>query len=495
MWILIVACLLGLQAGDEPPSAAEPETVEITIFHTAGFSSAFDRAPILHRIVQAERKLTDAVLLVDTGNHMDPAILETTLSEGKINIDIMNWLGYDAMAIGMGELQYGRDMEGRESIAKRTEEAKFPLLSSNLLSIASNGEKRPVAFSTWAQPRDCGGLRVGFIGVTSLGSGGSEAQRRVRERFSAGPELAAVERQYRMLKNKVDLIIVLSNCGNQVDFALATSIEIDLLIGVSAVDLGGDPIVNLTGYYLLRSREDSRSVGKIRLQVRLDTHTVVDLKYERVPLEGEGDAELAGQIAKSSQWLREAWDLEVGTIAGTFSAAQSADLVADVIREASRAEVSFCDSGEIVRAFPEGPITKMDLWALIPRRRPLVKFRVRGGALRSFLEDNLRLGGPYRLAGVSYVFDPTKPEGQQITSIRVGKGPLREDRPYLCVADGGTLGSSEFFQSVENRTETGQTVHPLLEEYFRRNKGPVEAPDEPRAVRKIPVRDRQEAPR
>ncbi|MCZ6690049.1 MAG: 5'-nucleotidase C-terminal domain-containing protein [Planctomycetota bacterium] len=493
MWILVVACLLGLQAGGEPPSAAEPETVEITIFHTAGFSSAFDRAPILHRIVQAERKLSDAVLLVDTGNHMDPAILETTLSEGKINIDIMNWLGYDAMAIGMGELQYGRDMEGRESITKRTEEAEFPLLSSNLFSIAPDGEKRRVAFSTWAQSRDCGGLRVGFIGVTGLGSGGSEAQRRVRERFSAGPELAAVERQYRMLRNKVDLIIVLSNCGNQVDFALATSIEIDLLIGVSDVDLT-EPVVSLRSY-TLRSREDSKSVGKIRLQVRLDTHSVVDLKYEKVPLEGEGDAELAGQIAKLSQWLREGWDLPVGKIAGAFSAAQSADLVADVIREASRVEVSFCDSGEIVRAFPEGKITKMDLWALIPRRRPLVKFRVRGGALRSFLEDNLRLGGPYRLAGVSYVFDPTKPEGRQITSIRVGKGPLREDRPYLCVADGGTLGSSEFFQSVENRTETGQTIHPLLEEYFRRAEGPVEAPAEPRAVREIPIRDRQEAPR
>ena len=482
---LLIFLAVALQGGGETPAPSPtPETVEITIIHTAGFRSAFDKAPIIRRIVQEERAGGLPVLVVDTGNHMDPASLETTLSEGAINVDIMNQIGYDAMVIGMGELQYGRDEVGRESISKRLEQARFPLLSANLYSLEEGGERRLVAFPGWACPRRLGGLRVGLIGVTSLEGGASHAQRRVRKRFSAGPQVEAVERAFKMLRNKVDLVVVLSNCGNQIDFALAM-MDLDLLVGVSAVDLA-DPRVTFRDSRMVRTPQGGEYLGKIRLRVRRDPLEVIDLEYESVRLEGEGSPELAEEITRWREWIRGDWDQELGEVAAGFTPERSADLVADLVRRAARADIAFCDTAEIVRPLPEGAVTKVGLWALLPRRRPVVRFELQGDEIRRFLEENVRQGVRYRLSGVKCTYDPLREEGDQLTSVQIGREPLRGSRKYRCAADGGTVGSSEFFPAGVRGTEVGVSVHHVLEEHFRAAEEPVTPPDDERARREIP---------
>lgn len=488
--LLILALAMQADAGGRGPSgpgapaSAGREDVEITILHTAGFLSAFDKAPILYRIVQEERRGGRPVFLVDTGNHMDPAVLETTLSEGEMNIAVMNQIGYDAMAIGMGELRYGRDRTGREAISRRIEQANFPLISANLYSRNAGGEKGLLAFPSWAYPRDIEGIRIAFVGVTSLEGGTSHEQKRIRERFQAGPEVAAVDRQVRMLRNKVDLVVILSNCGNQVDFALVSSLEVGLLIGVSSVDF--EEPLEIDGSRMVRTPQGGSHLGKIVLRVDGDSGKVTDLKYEAISIEGEGDEQLARKIVESREGYRGGYDKKVGVVKAAFTPSQSAILIADLVRVAARAEVAFCDTSEIVRPLPEGVVTMMDLWALMPRKRHLVKFKVPGKRIRGFIERDLKQGRRYRLSGVNYVYDPTLPEGGQLVSVTVGKEPLRGDREYVCVADGGTVGSTGFFPEALEGTPTGEIVHYVLEEHFSAARGSVAAPGDGRVVRRIP---------
>lgn len=67
------------------------------------------------------------VLLVDAGDAIQDHNL-VNLSQGKTAVSFMNAAGYDAMALGNHEFDYGQDVT-----LERAAEADFPFLSCNIL--------------------------------------------------------------------------------------------------------------------------------------------------------------------------------------------------------------------------------------------------------------------------------------------------------------------------------------------------------------------------
>lgn len=67
------------------------------------------------------------VLLVDAGDAIQDNNL-VNFSKGKSAIAFMNAAGYDAMALGNHEFDYGQEV-----LAERIREAKFPMLSANVI--------------------------------------------------------------------------------------------------------------------------------------------------------------------------------------------------------------------------------------------------------------------------------------------------------------------------------------------------------------------------
>ena len=108
-----------------------------------------------------------AVLLLDAGDTFQGGI-ESNLSEGALVVDAYNALGYDALAIGNHEFEYGaRDDSGsgtgesdmRGALKAAAVRARFPLLAANVIDESTG---RPV---TWPNVRpstvvDTVGLRV-----------------------------------------------------------------------------------------------------------------------------------------------------------------------------------------------------------------------------------------------------------------------------------------------------------------------------------------------
>lgn len=74
---------------------------------------------------------------------------------GQVIVDAMNMVGYDAMALGVKELQLGRDV-----LERRIAEARFPIVSANACWRA--GEPIVDAYTVLA----IGDHRVGVIGLT-----------------------------------------------------------------------------------------------------------------------------------------------------------------------------------------------------------------------------------------------------------------------------------------------------------------------------------------
>ncbi len=114
------------------------------------------------------RELHGARLLLIDGGDLFQGTLASNLSKGRAVIDAYNLLGYDAVAIGNHEFDFGAETPGSAdllgALKARIGEARFPFLGIN---VYERGTHRRAA---WAKPSvllDKGGVKIGVIGAAT----------------------------------------------------------------------------------------------------------------------------------------------------------------------------------------------------------------------------------------------------------------------------------------------------------------------------------------
>ena len=161
-----------------------------------------------------------AVLLLDAGDTFQGGI-ESNLSEGALVVDAYNALGYDALAIGNHEFEYGArddnasgtgESDMRGALKAAAVRARFPLLAANVIDEATG---RPV---TWPNVRpstvvDTAGLRVGIVGVMTY-DGLTKTLAANVQGLATAPLIPSVEAEARRLRERgVDVVVVLAHAG------------------------------------------------------------------------------------------------------------------------------------------------------------------------------------------------------------------------------------------------------------------------------------------
>ena len=173
------------------------------------------------RNLRAARALDGgAVLLLDAGDTFQGGI-ESNLSEGVLVVDAYNALGYDALAIGNHEFDYGApdtvSQEGapadiRGALKAAAARARFPFLAANLIDEATG---RPVA---WPNVRpstlvDTASLRVGIVGVMTYDGLAMTLAANVQG-LATAPLAPTVEAEARQLRQSgADVVVVLAHAG------------------------------------------------------------------------------------------------------------------------------------------------------------------------------------------------------------------------------------------------------------------------------------------
>ena len=161
-----------------------------------------------------------AVLLLDAGDTFESGIL-SNISEGALVVDAYNALGYDALAIGNHEFDYGAvdtaSWEGgtpdlRGALKAAAARARFPFLTANVIEAATG---RPL---DWPNVRpstlvDAAGLRVGIVGVMTRYGLTRTIAANVQGLDTTALE-PAVEREARRLRRRgADVVLVLAHAG------------------------------------------------------------------------------------------------------------------------------------------------------------------------------------------------------------------------------------------------------------------------------------------
>ena len=179
----------------------------------------------LRNLRAARERDGGAVLLLDAGDTFEGGI-ESNLSEGALVVDAYNALGYDALAVGNHEFDYGAldtasadtasaggappDLRG--ALKAAAARARFPFLAANLIDDVTG---RPVA---WPNVRpstvvDAAGLRVGIVGVMTRDGLRLTLAANVQGLRTA-PLAPAVEAAARRLRQRgVDVVVVVAHAG------------------------------------------------------------------------------------------------------------------------------------------------------------------------------------------------------------------------------------------------------------------------------------------
>ena len=229
--VVFLALLAGAVRALQHPAAADgPGRVTLSIVGTTdvhgrvfprdGRGGVAQLGGYLRNLRAAREREGGAVLLLDAGDTFQGGI-ESNLSEGALVVDAYNALGYDALAIGNHEFDYGAldtaagdgsppDMRG--ALKAAAARARFPFLAANLIDEVTG---RPVA---WPNVRpstlvDTAGLRVGIVGVMTYDGLGMTLAANVQG-LRTTPLAPAVEAEARRLRQRgVDVVVVLAHAG------------------------------------------------------------------------------------------------------------------------------------------------------------------------------------------------------------------------------------------------------------------------------------------
>lgn len=160
-------------------------------------------------------------MLLDAGGSLTGDLNPAQKTQGASSVELLNRLGYDAMALGEADLALGPDV-----LAAREAETKFPLLSSNV-RIAATGELVGRSYII----HEVSGFKVALVGVT----GATEPI----EGYTIEDPLAALEKLLPEVTRQTDAVIVLSHATPETNRRIA-----DTFPDLTAIIAGGpDPSV------------------------------------------------------------------------------------------------------------------------------------------------------------------------------------------------------------------------------------------------------------
>lgn len=198
---------------------------QLTLIHTNDSHGRFAPLPdgILPPSAQRLRTLLQehpGALYLDAGDTVTAGNLGFRMG-GEPVLDVLSDLGCAAMCLGNRETH-----PRKECFPKKVEQARFPLLSANL--VAKGNAPRMVQSHVVLE---CAGLRVGVFGVTVPMFTRKQWSQPLCDYWFDNP-LKIAREQAAELRPRVDLLIALTHIGHREDLELAAALpELDLVIG------------------------------------------------------------------------------------------------------------------------------------------------------------------------------------------------------------------------------------------------------------------------
>lgn len=474
---IIIVCLLVLGVFITPNvSNAEGEVVKITIIGTTDLHANIynysyeDGKEVdnlgmakVYSVVKKIREENPNTLLIDNGDTIQGTILSDDLYNFNLDlqhpvIDVMNFMGYDAMTLGNHEFNFGLDM-----VKKIQEEAEFPMLAANA--------KYKADASYLAKPyviKEIGGIKVGILGLTNPNIPRWDGPKVTDLEFDK-PAVAAEKHIKEMKEKGVDLIFIASHISVEEEYVGTGDGAMEL------VEKFPEVAGILSGHHHVA---ENRKIGNTLIGaarnagaqvVRFDfeltkkdnvwtiensTVNVIDVNAYEASQELKEYAKEYHD--KTLEFLKDV----IGTVSEDFAPPSEIpgipeaqlrdtgviDLINNVQLKATGADVAgaaLFASGSNLR---KGPVTYASIFEIYKYPNTLVGVEVTGAELKAYMEwsaayyntftpgdinisfnPKIRVYNYDMFQGVDYKVDISKPEGKRIIDLRFNGELLKDD--------------------------------------------------------------------
>mgnify|MGYP001171011482 FL=1 len=430
--------------------AEEANTVNLTIVHTNDVHGrvegdeeliGFPRFATYIKQLKAENP---NVLVLDAGDITHGTTL-INISRGEAMINLMNAVGYDAMAPGNHDFN-----NGYERLVELSKIANFPILAANV--IPKEGEMELGEYVI----KEIGGLRIGIFGLATQETVYKSHPKNTEGVDIVDPIAKAKEIVERLQAEDVDMIIALSHLGlddgsNPKSSDLAEQVEgIDLIVDGHSHSLlpegliVGDTLIVQTGEYL-------KNIGVVNITFTDGEITAIEPKLvsrEEVEEVAE-DEEIMDMIAQ----LNESNNVILSEVIGKTnvrlvgereivrtSESNLGNLMTDALLNISGADVALTNGGGIRASIEVGDITKGDVLTVFPFGNTGVKIELTGADILAALEHGVKdypapAGGFPHVAGMKYKIDPSQEPGNRVYDVYVQGQPLDLEKTYTLVTN------------------------------------------------------------
>jgi 5'-nucleotidase / UDP-sugar diphosphatase len=516
---LVTVCLLTYFIATPVSGQEQADDIIVTLIFTNDMESAYDPVPAwwidemdhlggiaeLSTLIGNIRRDEPNVFLFDSGDIFTGAL--SRLTDGALMFEFMITMGYDAMAIGNHEFDYG------EAIFEwQKNRAPFPVLGANLFY---KGTDFP-----FAQPHtiiERAGVRIGVIGVLGQDAASTAIAPDHIDELDVLDLAEAVQRSIDELRDDCDLIVLLTHQGHTApmqtdaeadprlardidkDIALAGAVKgIDVLFGGHADAGTWEPVVNPdTGTLIMQTFGQATYLGFLQLTLDADTRRIKSYEGKLLPVDSDELGPDAAIEQKNAAY-RNAYP-EITEVVGRtesrlnrryFDESELGSLLADVAVDATGADIGLMHPGGIRKDFPQGDIEVGDILDTNPFVDPVMVMEVTGAQLRQILEQSFtHLRGLMQVSGLQIVYDTSRPERERLVSMQHAGKEIDDDDLFEVAASGIIAKGGDHYETF---TETRflreyEPLGDLTIEYFRKH-GTVPTPTAGRQV-DIAVRD------
>ncbi len=423
----------------------------------------------------------------------------------------MNALGYDAMAVGNHEYNFGLKV-----LEKARSEARFPWLSSNTYEKGTDrAHYRPYIV------KEISGVRVGILGLTTPGVPFWEniqnyAGLDFREPVNEVRKWVSILRE----KERVDVVVIAMHMGLEEDLRTGVinpgqvpdenrAVSIARQVpGVDVIFMGHThrdvPALSLNGVLLTQANHWGRHLARadLYLQREGDRWQVYAKSARTFSVDDKVDADpdilkLTEPYDRETQaWLSRVIGesaVELTAREARFRDTAILDLIQRVQLEAGNAEVSMVASFNPDARINKGPITVRDIAGLYVYENTLVVLEVSGRQLKDALEHSARYFRSYEpgktaaelidekipaynfdiAEGVTYVLDISKPLGQRIQELSFRGKPLNPNQKLKLATNNYRVNGGGGYTMYKNAPvvyRSSEEIRELIIDWVERHK-------------------------
>jgi len=509
---------------EEPPPAGP---ITLTIVGTSDLHGHLRALPLLATHLGALRRERAAdgggVVLVDAGD-MFQGTLESNLVEGASVVDAYAALGYDAVAIGNHEFDFGPvgprataavpvaggEDDPRGALQARIRQAPYPFLAANL---RRKGEGEHPGLGVPSTLIDRAGITVGIVGVTTEGTPHTTIAANVHD-LEIAPLAATIAAEAASLRARgATVVVVAAHAGGRCtafadpDDLASCEPDHEIMAVARALPPGAVDVIvaghthqamahRVGGVAIVQSYALGAAFGRVDLVIdKTSGHVVSNMVHPpRRLCAGEGadpddppavcdarddageplvpDAAVAAVIAPALAAADVVRERLLGpTIAAPFVAKRRAEnplgnLFVDLmLRARPDADAAIINGGGLRADLPAGPLRYGALYESFPFDNRFARVRLKAGDFAAMIAGSLGGGAFFSLGGLEAVAACDGPN-LGVTLLKAGV-PLAADQEIVVLAsDFLATGGDRAFAGLQERglaTVTLEEDPPLRE--------------------------------